>query len=70
MKMDKNLMNEVDNLWVDHEEALTHFGLLCVAAAKAGHNCKIRRYLRRGMVVVTVATIVITRCLDFVSETY
>ncbi len=70
MKTDKRLMNEVENLWPDHEEALTHFGNLCVAAAKAGHQCKIRRYLRRGMVVATIATIVITRCLDSISETY
>lgn len=70
MKIDKKLMNEIENLWADHDEAITHFGLLCIAAAKAGRNCKIRRCLRRGMVVATVATIVITRYLDLISETY
>lgn len=70
MKIDEKLMNEVEELWVGHEEALTHFGQLCIAAAKAGHNCKVRRHLRLGMVVATVATIVITCCLDLVSETY
>lgn len=70
MKMDKDLMNEVETLWPDHEEALTHFGWLCAAAAKAGHKCKVRRCLRRGMVAATVATIIITHCLDLVSETY
>lgn len=70
MKMDKKLMMEIDKLWTDHEAALTHFGLLCVAAAKAGHNCKIRRYLRRGMIMVTMTTIIITYGLDLVSETY
>lgn len=70
MKIDKNLMDEIEKLWPDHEEALTHFGWTCVAAAKAGHNCKIRRYLRRGMVAATVVIIVITHCLDLVSETY
>ena len=28
MKIDKKLMNEVEELWVGHEEALTHFGIL------------------------------------------
>ena len=51
MKIDKKLMNEVEELWVGHEEALTHFGQVCVAAAKAGHDCKVRRHLRLGMVV-------------------
>lgn len=70
MKIDKKLMNEVEELWVGHDEALTHFGQVCVAAAKVGHHCKVRRYLRRGMVAATVATIIITYCLDLVSETY
>lgn len=70
MKMDKRLMDEVESLWPDHEKALKHFGDLCVAAAKAGHQCKVLRYLRRGMVAATLATIVVTCCLDLVSETY
>ena len=70
MKIDKKLMNEVEELWVGHEEALTHFGQVCVAAAKAGHDCKLRRHLRLGMVVATAATIIITCCLDLMSETY
>lgn len=70
MKIDKKLMNEVEELWVGHEEALTHFGQVCVAAAKAGHDCKMRRCLRRSMIAATMATIVITYCLDLVSETY
>lgn len=70
MKIDKKLMNEVEELWINHEEALKHFGLVCVAAAKAGHKCKMRRYLRRGMVVATTATIIITSYLDSISETY
>lgn len=70
MKIDKKLMDEVETLWIDHEEALTHFGWMCVAAAKAGHNCKMRRYLRRGMVIATVATIAITSYLDLISEAY
>ena len=70
MKIDKKLMNEVEELWVGHEEALTHFGQVCVAAAKAGHDYKVRRHLRRGRVVATAATIIITCCLDLMSETY
>ncbi len=70
MKIDKKLMNEVEELWVGHEEALTHFGQVCVAAAKAGHDYKVRRHLRLGMVVATAATIIITCCLDLMSETY
>lgn len=68
MKIDKKLMNEVEELWVGHEEALTHFGQVCVAAAKAGHDCRVRRHLR--LVVATAATIIITCCLDSMSETY
>lgn len=70
MKIDKKLMNEVEELWVGHEEALTHFGQVCVAAAKAGHDYKVQRHLRLGMVVATAATIIITCCLDLMSETY
>ncbi len=70
MKIDKKLMNEVEELWPDHEEALSYFGLVCVAAAKAGHKCKIRRRLRRGMVIVTAAIVVITSYLDWISEAY
>ncbi len=70
MEIDKKLMNEVEILWTDHAEALSHFGLACVSAAKAGYKCKIRRYLRRGMVIATVAIVVITSYLDWVSEAY
>ena len=70
MKIDKKLMNEVEDLWVDHDEALKHFGDLCVAAAKAGHNYKVRRYLRRGMIAAALVTTIVTSCLDFISETY
>jgi len=70
MKIDKTLMNEIEVLWPDHEEALAHFGSACVAAAKAGHKCKMRRCLRHGMVIATVAIIVITSYLDRASEAY
>lgn len=70
MKIEKKLMSEVEELWANHEEALSHFGEACVAAAKAGHKCKMRRYLRRGMIVATAATIVVTSLLDLRSETY
>jgi len=70
MKIDKKLMNEVKELWPDHEEALSHFGLVCIAAAKAGHKCKIRKRLRYGMVIATAAIIVITNYLDWTSEAY
>lgn len=70
MKIDKKSMNEVEKLWPDHEKALTHFGSACVAAAKAGHKCKMRRRLRYGMVIATVAIIVITGYLDRASEAY
>lgn len=70
MEIDKKLMNEVETLWIDHEEALSYFGLACVSAAKAGHKCKIRRCLRRGMVMATVATIAITSYLDLTSKAY
>ena len=70
MKIDKKLMDEVEELWVGHEEALTHFGQVCVAATKAGHDCKVRRSLRLGMVVATTVTVVVTCCLDLMSETY
>lgn len=70
MKIDNKLMNEVEELWVGHEEALTHFGQVCVAAAKAGHDCKVRRNLRLAMVLATAVTVVVTCCLDLVSETY
>ena len=70
MKINRKLMNEIEDLWYDHEEALVYFGRACVTAAEAGHKCKVRRYLRRGMVVATVATIIITSYLDSISETY
>ena len=70
MKMDNKLMDEVNELWVDHSVALEHFGRMCVVAAKAGHGFKVRRYLRRGMIGATLATIVVTSCLDLLSETY
>ena len=70
MKMDKRLMAEVEELWPDHEEALSHFGWLCVAAAKAGHKCKLRKRLRQCMVIATAATIVVTKYLDQISEVY
>lgn len=70
MKIDKKLMNEVEELWVGHEEALTHFGQVCVAAAKAGHDRRVRRHLRLGMAVATAATIIMTCCSDSMSETY
>ena len=63
-------MNEVEELWTDHEDALLHFGEACVAAAKAGHKCKMRRCLRCGMIMAAVATIIVTCCLDLMSETY
>ncbi len=70
MKIDKKLMNEVEELWPDHEEALSHFGWVCAAAAKAGYKCKIRRRLRHGMVIATAAIVVITSYLDWISEAY
>ncbi len=70
MKIDKKLMKEIEELWLDHEEALSHFGLACVAAEKAGHKCKIRRCLRHGMVIATAAIVVITSYLDWTGEAY
>ena len=70
MKIDKKLMNEVEELWTNHEKALSHFGEACVAAAKAGQKCKMRRYLRRGMIVAAASTVVVTSYLDLTSETY
>lgn len=70
MKLDQKLMDEIEALCPDHEDAIVHFGCACIAASKAGHKCKMRRYLRRGMVVATLATIVITSCLDLISEAY
>ena len=70
MKINKKLMNEIEELWADHDGALAHFGLVCVEAAKAGRKAEMRRCLRRGMVIATVVTIVVTSCLDLISESY
>lgn len=68
MKINRRLMSEVEDLWCDHEEALVYFGQACVEAAKAGHKCKVRRYLRRGVVAAALVTIFITSYLDSISE--
>jgi len=70
MKINHRLMSEIEELWCDHEEAFVYFGQACVEAAKAGHKCKVRRYLRRGAVVAALVTIFITSCLDSISETH
>lgn len=70
MKIDKKLMNEVEALWDDHAEALVHFGEACVAASKAGRRYGIRKCLRRGMIMATAATIIITSFLDLIDEVY